>query len=173
MVQTPETMRCLVLVFALFFCVSCEERVKKEMLVIFENQTGLSFSVRAYPDPDYASHDLYYQSDVKSGMQKATFDLEPGEARTLFYSRNINQEPSVLLAKVFKGFRLQVASDDQDYLIDLERESAGGYALNPFTDSAAWIYEVRSSERPTNFRRNPVEEHCYRFVIEEKHLTGR
>ncbi len=138
------------------------------MQLVLRNGTDYPMAVKMSPQYEYATGGhMYRMSDNGGGSLSANLELSPGEESTLFYSNNINQLPEALFAKVFNGISALVTTAAGEHEIQIDQNGQKGYLKDPSKDRSGWVYEVRETAMPTQFRRHPVRIHSYTFVITE------
>ena len=137
------------------------------MSLHFENTTQDTVAVIVYPNTGYGSvfSDMYKFSDG-AGYRERTFSILPNERTPLFTSSNPDQTPYALSAKVFRSIEVYIKGNT----IRFSPEAVLGYTENPFAATSTWEYRLDRYDLPTMFKRNPVEDRTYRFVLTENKL---
>jgi len=152
------------LIMILVITISCREKTSYQLALLLENETESAIEVVVYPKSEYLTlEDCYDFSDFGGGCGQTTFGIGPASDYYLYYSKNLDWNPSVLAAEIFDSIHITLPDDDK--MIKFSMDTVIGYTENLFDTMTTWKYEVHEYDEPTNFNKNPVESHDYTFVI--------
>lgn len=147
---------------------SCKEKTSYNMQILLKNNTDGELTVQLFPRSDYQINnreDLYKYSDLGNGDYKDKFfEVEPDEAKTLFITADLNQEPYDLVLKIVDSIYV-VSSDEEIAAMRFYPDSVIGYTENIFAANCTWDYEKRNYDEPDSFNQNPGESHNFTFII--------
>jgi len=149
----------------LCFLVSCEEDTKQELRILIKNETDNTLNVNVFPKSEYLNHDLYRFSCLEI-YRHTNIEIVSTDECELFVSDDLKIKPNILTSLVFNS--INVSSSDGGIIMNFTPNSVTGYPHNMYDYPGNWSFEVRYTERPTMFKRNPVEQHDYIFKIINK-----
>ena len=160
---------CTKIIFAsLFFiliCISCKKE-SEELQIIIENRTEYIIHVNLNKGGVLG---LYLASDLGGVHYESIFNLSPNEYKTLYTTGNLTIKPYELSAKIFNY--IDISAIDNDVIIKFTHDTVTGYSENIFSENSTWDFKIEKSNRNTQFSKNPVKTHCYRFLISEENFV--
>lgn len=139
-------------------CLSCKEKYSEYLLIdIYHNNTDESIYVTLYPKAE--SNGLY--SFGNGERTETEFYLDSKHGKTLYYSKDVNIEPSELAAQIFDSIYVSLSNKD-DVIIKFTPNDVTGYVENIFSKNSTWEYSYMKAERDDGTR---VKEHRFTFLI--------
>ena len=119
-------------------------------------------TVRLYPNADYLADGLYLYSKKEPIYRELVFDLPAGAEKSMMVSTTFDKSPDQLLTEVFDSIQVKTSGK---VIYTFSPKGSAGYPINPFTDKTGWKYQLRTYNRPTNLKKNPVESYDHIFIL--------
>lgn len=174
-IKTKMMNRFFISIVSIFFlitccCTSCKEIEREELQIIIQNRTDNPIHISLYPKGDIGG--LYPICDGCGGHKTTEFALNPNNNdryywnEVIFTTSDLNIKPYTLAAKVFDSIYISTANKD-NVIIKFTHENVIGYSENIFSENSNWDFRMLRWSEPTQFRKNPVKYHQYKFMILE------
>lgn len=153
----------IVFVIIIMFSCACKEKTSYRLQLLIENNLNDSVIIKLYPKKEYMYGDLYDNTENGGGYSDTIFVIRPNDDYNLYYSKNLNQNPSDLACKIFDSIQIRILKINR--IIFFTKDTVIGYNENLFDKDSNWKYKIQEFDEPDNFNRNPVESHNYSFQI--------
>ena len=142
--------------------VSCEEEITYQSQLLLKNSTAQVMTVRLFPRADHLADGLYLYSEKEPIYRELVFDLPAGAEKSVMVSTTFDKSPEQLLTEVFDSIQVKTSGK---VIYTFSPKGSDGYPINPFTDKTGWKYQLRTYNRPTNLKKNPVESYDHIFIL--------
>jgi len=138
------------------------------MQILIKNETDSKQTVKLFPKSVYFiddRNDFYMYSDLGNGdYGDKYFDIVQNESKSIFITKDLNQEPYDLALRIFDSIYI-IPSNEDKTIMKFYPDTVIGYTENLFDKNSVWDFEKRNYNEPTNFSQNPVESYDFTFVI--------
>jgi len=155
--------------FLLLFLGACKKEPSYSLEISIENKTEDTILLNLFPQSEYLLYpDLYRPNDSNKDPYTGPFvklssELVPKGEKSLFSSRNIDQEPYSVAALVFDS--IIISFYNEQIRISFSLDTAIGYSDNLYDSTSSWDYEVIKATENFQYSSHPVEIHSFKFVI--------
>ena len=167
-----KVVKYMVIFFLISCCFTfCGETDRVEVEIFIQNKTDSLLHITLYPTKGESPMDGLYSACEKCGVYLLPeFYLYPNNERLLFLTVDL-VKPYTLLSKAFDSIYISSTNKDS-VIIKLTHKEVLGYSENNFTENSTWDLEIEKSNRPTQFKNNPVMEYKYKFLILRDKMTN-
>ena len=162
-------MKLVGIAFLILFLGACKKEPSYTLEISIENRTIDTILLNLFPQSEYLLYpDLYRPNDSNRDPYTGPFvelssDLVPEGEKSLFSSRNIDQEPYSVAALVFDSISISFYNGQNR--ISFSVDTAIGYSDNLYNNTSLWDFQVIKTTEYFQFSSHPVEIHSYVFVI--------